>query len=79
MAKPEKREFNVTVLNRREITIWPKVGQEVKQLLVTYVAAGLPPHTLTFDKLKYSKELEKKTIRLNIEARLKEKPESFTV
>lgn len=79
MAKVEKKEYNVTVLSRREISVFPKVGTEVKQLLITYVAAGLPPHTITIEKKKHTTLLEKAEIRKSIEKRLTEKPESFTV
>lgn len=79
MSKPEKREFNVTVLSRREISVFPKIGVEEKQFLITYVAAGLPPHTLTIKKVEWTESKEKALLRKDIEERLKEKPETFTV
>lgn len=74
-----REEIPVTVLSRREITVYPKIREPVQQILVTYVGAGLPPHTLTIDKEKYKPENEKKLIRADIERRLKEKPETFRV
>jgi len=79
LSKEEKREIKVTVLNRREVSVFPKIGVEVKTMKITYIGAGLSPHTLTIEKTKWTKELEKKLIRESIEERLKEKPETFTV
>jgi len=78
-ATPQRKEYEVTVLSRREITIYPRVGEELKQLLITYVAAGLPPETITIDKEKWTLEKEKAYIRERIEKRLKEKPETYKV
>jgi len=79
LSKQEKQTFNVTVLTRREISVYPKVGVEEKQIRVTYIAAGLAPHTLRFKKTEHTPEKEKRAIRESIEERLKEKPEKFTV
>ena len=79
MSTPAKKTFNVTVLSRREVSVFPKVGVEEKQLRVTYIAAGLAPHTLTFKKTEHTPEKEKRDIRESIEKRLKEKPDKFTV
>lgn len=79
MSKGEKKEYNVTVLSQREVSVFPEVGREVKQVQVTYVAAGLPPATVTIPKEKFNEALLKQTIRKHIEQRLKEKPVSFTV
>lgn len=70
----EKELFDVTVLSRREISVFPSVGTEVKQLLVTYVGQGLPPSTITIDKTKYTEQAEKLMIREDLLRRLKEKP-----
>lgn len=71
--------FDVTVINREEITTYPKIATPVQSILVTYVAAGLPPKTLTILKEEYNERTEKKRIRDDIEQRLKHKPESFKV
>jgi len=48
-------------------------------VLVTYVAAGLPPATVEIPEEEYSLELEKRMIREDIERRLEERPETYTV
>ena len=77
MAK--KEEYNVTVLPRDTVTTYPKIGVAVDTILVTYVAAGLPPNTLNILKEEWTPELEKKLIREDIEKRLKKKPETYKV
>jgi len=79
LSKLKREEHEVTILSRREITIYPRVGEAVKQLLITYVAAGLPPETIIIDKEKWTLELEKKLIKRRIEKRLKEKPITYKV
>ena len=78
MAK-EKREYDITVFPRDTVTTYPKIGVAVDTILVTYVAAGLPPNTLSILKEEWTPELEKKLIREDIEKRLKAKPETFKV
>ena len=77
MAK--KQEYNVTVFPRDDVTTYPKVGVAVEMRMVTYVAAGLPPNTLSIPKEEWTPELEKKLILEDIERRLKVKPETFKV
>jgi len=79
MSINQKKEYNVTVLSRDEIVTYPKLGEKAEQILVTYVAAGLAPRTLTIPKKEYSLEKEKELIRQDIEERLKKKPESYKV
>ena len=78
MAK-EKKEYDVTVISRDDVTTYPKIGVAVETRLITYVAAGLPPNTLSILKEEWTPELEKKLIREAIEKRLKAKPETFKV
>jgi len=75
----EREEYNVTVLSRSEVEVYPKLGVKAIQVWVTYVAAGLAPNTIFIDKDKYNLSLEKKLIRDDIEARLKRKPETYRV
>jgi len=75
----EKKQYDVTVLSREEVTTFPKIAQPVVNVLVTYVAAGLPPATVTIPKDKWSPEEEKRVIREDIERRLKFKPETYRV
>jgi len=72
-------EYNVTVLSRDEITTYPKLGQAVVTILVTYIAAGLPPHTIRILKDKWTLQTERTLIRASIEDRLTRKPETFRV
>lgn len=77
--KPVQETFDVTVLARREVSVFPKLGVEVKQYLITYVAGGMPPSTITIDKEKWSAEVEKKYIREDILRRRTEKSEVYRV
>jgi len=78
MSKP-KEEYNVTVLNRMDITTFPKLGVAEIRKHITYVAAGLPPRTIQMLKDEWSLQKEKTAIRNDIEERLKARPESYTV
>lgn len=71
--------YNVTVLSRTPITTYPKLNVPLVTMYVTYVSAGLSPGTVTIEKAKYSKALEKKLVREDIEKRLKRKAEIYTV
>ena len=75
----EKKEYDVTILDRSEITVYPKLGEKQVQVMITYVAAGLPPKTIIIPKEEYSLEKEKELIRKDIEERLKKKPEVYRV
>lgn len=75
----QKREYNVTVISRSEITTYPKMNEPAYTIFVTYVGVGLAPNTIEIPKEKYSKEAEKNLIRKDIERRLKDKPETYRV
>lgn len=75
----KKEEYNVTVLSRDMITTYPKLGQGVVTVLVTYIAAGLPPHTVRIPEGRFTPENEKTIIRASIKDRLTKKPEAFKV
>ena len=79
MSKQEKEKYNVTVLSRDDITTYPKLGQAVITVLTTYVAAGLPPHTIRIPKDRWTPEAERTLIRASIEDRLERKPETYRV
>lgn len=78
MAEGETK-YDVTVLSRAEVTTFPKIGQALIVMQVTYVAAGLPPHTLFIPKDEYSAEYERKAIREDVDKRLAAQPESYRV
>jgi hypothetical protein len=71
--------YEVTILSRDEVVTYPKVGKEARQIIVTYVAAGLPPASIFIPKEAYSPETEKKALKADIERRLKAKPETLRV
>jgi len=75
----KREEYDVTVIARDDVKTYPKVGVEVETRLVTYVAAGLVPNTISIPREKWTPELEKRLIREDIEKRLPIKPESFKV
>lgn len=77
--EPEKIEYDVTVLSRKEITLTPRLGQKAKQWLITYVAADLAPATITIMSDEYTLDLEKKMIREAVEERLEQRPEAYKV
>ncbi len=79
MSAPEKKKYNVTVLSRDDITTFPKLGEAVITVLITYVAAGLPPFTVRIPKDNWTDEMEKTLIRASIEDRLGRKPEAYRV
>lgn len=58
----EKLPLEVEIIDESEITTYPRLGEEKKQIAVTYVAPGYPPRTIFIDKEKYSEEALKKAI-----------------
>jgi len=79
MAKEKREEYEVTIISREEVTTYPRIGEAVRTVQVTYQAADLPPATIPILKAEYSLEEEKKRIREDIERRLKVKPEVYRV
>ena len=82
MAKEEKKEepkYEVEILDRTEVTTFPKLREPFVSVIVTYVTPNLPPSTITIPKAEYSKELEAKLIREDIERRLAFKAEVIKV
>jgi len=75
----EEEKYEVTVLMREDVTTYPRIGEPVETTMVTYVAAGLPPSTISIPKAEYSLELEKKLIKEDIQRRLRVKPETYRV
>lgn len=78
MSKKEEK-YNVTILSRDDVTTYPKLGEAVVTVLVTYVAAGLPPHTIKIPKDRWTPESEKILVKASIEDRLERKPEAYRV
>jgi len=74
-----EKKFEVTILDRREITTYPELRRPVTNVAVTYVHGELAPRTIYIPKEKYTKELVAKMIRADVEKLLKVKPERITV
>ncbi len=77
--KPEPTKHTVTILSRNEITTYKRINEPEQQMVITYVAANLAPSTIRIMKDEYSLEAEQKAIKADIEQRLKQKTESYTV
>ena len=71
----EEKKYEVTILSRDLITVYPQPEKPVKQYLITYMTPGLPPATVEIDEDKWTPENEKRMIRADIERRRKWKPE----
>jgi len=77
--KGPKPKTEVTILDRREITTYPKLKQPLVQLAITYAAAKLPPRTIFIEKAKWSKEAEVAAIKKDMDEQAKTKPETIEV
>jgi len=66
-------------LSRSEVVTYPGLNKPATTVMVTYVAANLPPHTLHIPKQDWSEPKEKQLIRKSIDERLKAKPEAYRV
>jgi len=79
MSKQAKEEYDVTVLSRDEVTTYPKLATPVVTVILTYVAAGLPPHSVNVLKAEWTLQKEKELIRKDLQERLKKRPETYKV
>jgi len=75
MGEKEKKEYEWTVLSRTTITTYPRLGEAVETVFVTYVGEGLPPATVMIPKKEWSQEREDEQIARDIHKRLQVKPE----
>lgn len=75
----EEEGYDVTVISREEVVTYPKIATPVVQVLVTYVAAGLPPATVRIPKTEYSLDSEKAAIKEDIAARKARKVERYRI
>jgi len=59
--EPEKREkiYEVTILDRTFISVYPKLAEEHRQSLVTYTTEELTPGTVTLDLFELFGERQK--------------------
>jgi len=79
MVEKVEVKKEVTILDRREITTFPKLKQPLVQLVITYVAGDLPPRTIFIEKDRWTKDAEKAAIKKDIEDQAKAKPETYEV
>lgn len=77
--KPAPTEHKVTILRRNEITTYPRINEPKQQMIITYIAADMAPASIRIMKDDWSLEVEKTLIKADIERRLKQKAESYTV
>ena len=71
----EKREYEWTIIARDTVTTFPKVGEAVETIIVTYVGEGLPPSSLEIPKEEWTQKREDELIAKDIHERLKFKAE----
>jgi len=77
--KEKSNKLEVTILNRREVTTFPKLKQPKVSVMVTYVYGDMPPRTITIPKEEHTKESEAKAIRRDMDQQMKIKPETIEV
>ena len=77
--KQEKEKITVTVLSRFQKTTYPKINIPLEMTHITYVGAGLAPRMIKIPTADYSPEMEKATIKADIERRLAEPAESYEI
>ena len=75
--KPEKLE--VKIIDEREITTHPKLGETVATVALTYTYAGLAPRTIFIPKAEDSPEKRAELIREDIEKAKAAKPKTLMV
>jgi len=78
MSKKQE-EHDVTVLSRDDVVTYPKLNQPVTTRIITYVAAGLPPHSINILEKEWTLQKEKLLIRKDLQERLKKQPETYKV
>ena len=79
MSKQQREEYDVTVLSRDKVTTYPKLATPVVTIIITYVAAGLPPHSINVLKAEWTLQKEKELIKKDLQERLRKQPETYKV
>jgi len=69
----------VTIIGRKDITTFPKLGKAKIQVVVTYSTADIPPTAIFIDKEEYTKEKEAQLIKQDIARKRKAKVETIKV
>lgn len=78
-TKSKSPEREVTILDDREVTTYPKLNVPLKQHVVTYQADTLPPRVLFIPAEGYSEKVLKDAIRADLAAMEKAKPKTITI
>lgn len=78
MAKP-KEQFEVEILDVRDVTTYPTPGEAFVTHIVTYRHGDQPPRSVFIPAKEDTPENRAKIIRADIEAAQKFKPEKLTV
>lgn len=58
-SKEKKEEYEVTILDRTFLSVFPRLREEHRQVLVTYTYEANPPWTVTLDLFEIFKEKQK--------------------
>lgn len=66
-AETPKPNETYTVIRDEKYTISPKLGERKVVRMITYTSGELPPRTIQIPEDKYTKELEKKMVKEDIE------------
>jgi len=69
----EELPKEVTILSETEIVTYPRIGEEKRQIAVTYVAPGFPPRTIFIPAEEYSEERVKELIKEDLKQLKKRK------
>jgi len=79
MVAEKKAEIEVTIIDRSEITTYPRLREPVQTIAVTYLAPDMPPRTIFIPKAEWTKEKELELIREDIKKYKAFKPEVVRV
>ena len=71
--------MEVRILDKSEMTIYPRPGETTLVVAVTYQANMGPPRTLWIDKDKLTEANLKAAIRADIEQQRAKKPETLEI
>jgi len=79
LAAENENKLEVTILDEREITTHPKLGETAVTVVLTYSYADMAPRSLFIPKTEDTPENRSKLIREDIEKAKAAKPKTLTV
>jgi len=65
----EELEGEIVTVRERRQTSWPKIGQPVRVVAVTYSTPDLPPRTIWIPEAEYSEEHRDALIKRDMQER----------